>query len=137
MYPTYDVYRLAAVRAGNAWKSRRAPRKKISLARSILDAIGSGAGCRTLPPSYLDEVMRELRQYPSYWLLLPFSATKPYGFVELWNNFPWRRQRTIVKVLVKLAHRAPRVKNGRLVSPEPGLDAALQYFTQEVGTLIA
>lgn len=62
-----------------------------------------------VPQVVLDDVAKRLRRYPTYWLcrLIEFGpAHHKRWAIEMWNDFfPWRRRKTVVRVLRSLARK--------------------------------
>lgn len=60
---------------------------------------------RSLSVARRKELHATLRWYPAYWALRPFwvlsISPKPYptGPMEAWNDMPWRKKSSVIKVL--------------------------------------
>lgn len=82
------------------------------MVQSINESLGYPTLSKYLPAEYCEEITAKLRRYPSFkWssTFLRLAGKHPQRAIERWNDRPWRRQKTVVKVLAGLAldHRPP------------------------------
>lgn len=110
MRSMYEVYQAATRAVRKGWTQKKLERgddEDPCIVRSMLRELPTSlnASKTVLPVAIRKEIGRKLRLQPTYWFYRVMNG--PSGqqrAVELWNDVPWRRQETVVKVLESLAN---------------------------------
>jgi hypothetical protein len=76
------------------------------LVKGVMNAMGMGRYETVLPEAQISQIDRQLKRYPSYRMLrlaARWQGGGVQGAIMSWNDLPWRRKRSVVRVLNSIA----------------------------------